>query len=334
MVYNCSRFPSKKFNWRSFPRAAGGEGVMMKIWRTKIFQRTALQIMLGLSVLFIGACQTETTSSSNAANANANANAALASNANNANAASSPSGSSATIDAREPDRYTAKLTISGQATGGTSINFPPLTIDVARDGANRRYAITVPITNEQFIYLDRADKRYLIEPARKQYAELTADNIGFNIPRSLTPGEIVSSLRNKPGVERVGDDKMNGRDVIKYRYAASAQTGTNAGQVSSETFVYVDKETGLPVRAELTSSATGNVQGERNVHLIADMSDINTNFDPTLFDVPQNFRKMTPEEIKQQAQIVAKAFQYVIGQLNLQQTSPTATPSATPSGKG
>jgi len=50
-------------------------------------------------------------------------------------------------------------------------------------------------------------------------------------------------------VEKVGDDTMNGRAADKYRYATTTNTSTSAGEVKSEAFVYVDKETGLPLPA-------------------------------------------------------------------------------------
>lgn len=61
-------------------------------------------------------------------------------------------------------------------------------------------------------------------------------------------------------MERVGDDTMNGRAADKYRYATTTNTSTSAGEVKSEAFVYVDKETGLPLRAELYTEASGSVQ--------------------------------------------------------------------------
>ena len=75
---------------------------------------------------------------------------------------------------------------------------------------------------------------------------------------------------------------MNGRTALKYRYARTAQTQTTAGEVKTESFIYVDKDTGLPLRAELFSEASGNVQGVKGAKVVAEMRDISTNVDPTL----------------------------------------------------
>lgn len=296
--------------------------------RTKKISRGALATAMLLVVIAFGACRDETTNANRGSvNVNSNANITANTNTSNntnsaANANASPSSTGAVIETREPEKYRATLIINGETGGDKSINISPLPIEIARNGDARRYSITVPLIKEQFTYLELADKRYVIESARKQYAELTLDTIGFQIPRSLTPGEIVARLQQQRGFERVGDDKRDGRDVVKYRYASAAKTGTKAGEVSSETFVYVDKQTGLPVYTELFSTASGDVQGAKNLRLFAEMRDISTNVDPSLFELPSDYRKMTPEEVKEQLAAVKTIFQVFINQLN----APSPTP--------
>src|SRR5258706_10719488 len=99
----------------------------------------------------------------------------------------------------------------------------------------------------------------------------------------MTEGQIVAYLQKLKGVERVGDDPMNGRPADKYRYATTTNTSTSAGEVKSEAFFYVDKETGLPLRAQLESEATGNVQGVKGARIVAEMRDISTTVDDKLF---------------------------------------------------
>jgi hypothetical protein len=89
-------------------------------------------------------------------------------------------------------------------------------------------------------------------PDQRQYGELTADSVGFNVQRTLTPGQIVARLQATPGVERVGEEQRNGRNVTKYRYAGRAATGTAAGQAQGESFIFIDNETGLPLYAEIS----------------------------------------------------------------------------------
>ena len=57
------------------------------------------------------------------------------------------------------------------------------------------------------------------------------------IGRMLMPGEIVNQVKNIKGVERVGEEQLAGRAVTKYRYGATANTATQAGQVNTESFI-------------------------------------------------------------------------------------------------
>jgi hypothetical protein len=255
----------------------------------------------------VAGCQTDTTVNTNTT---ANANTTM-----NANAAATPMMSAATIETREPEQYKATLIFSATAEGKSQALQLP--IEVARSGDNRRYAFNnIPVIG-QVIFLDRADKRYLILPTRKQYAEITPELIGFDV-RSLTPGQMVVMLQKQQGVERVGEEQRDGREVVKYRYAATTKTGSQAGDVATESFIYVDKETGLPLHADLSGQSSGNVQGVSRARLVADMRDIQTTVDPTLFDLPQGLTKLTEQEIKQQVAVIGQFLQFALGALNSQ----------------
>lgn len=255
------------------------------------------------------------------------------SNAGNANAAAtnsntSPASEAATIAASEPNEYRATLVFSGTAEGQSQgVKIP---VDVSRSGDNRRYAFNnLPVIG-QLVLLDRSDKRYLIIPQRKQYAELTPELLGFDF-RSLTPAQIVAHLRRQQGVERVGEEQHNGRTVVRYRYAASAQTQTQAGAVRADSYFLVDKDTGLPVHAELTGQSTGNVQGVSRARLVADMQDIQTTANAADFELPEGYQQLTEQQIKQQAQALAGFLQFVLGQMQSQGTLGGAPPATTAS---
>jgi hypothetical protein len=156
----------------------------------------------------------------------------------------------------------------------------------------------------------------------------------------MTPGQLVSFLERLKGVERVGDDTMNGRAADKYRYATTTNTSTSAGEVKSEAFVYVDKETGLPLRAELYTEASGNVQGVKGAKIVAEMRDITTTVDDSLFQVPAGLNKVPPEQVRQQidafTSTVAALIKALMSNMNAaaQSSSPaslTASPSPSPS---
>jgi hypothetical protein len=149
----------------------------------------------------------------------------------------------------------------------------------------------------------------------------------------MTPGQIVAFVTRQQGVERVGDETMNNRPVVKYRAAGKAQTQSSAGQVQGESFIYVDKETGLPLRVEGFSAATGNVQGVSGGNLVAEMKDLKTDVDPTQFELPQDYKQITPEEVKQQMAQLTQLLQQVMAFVNQQQqqgAAPKASPTAAP----
>ncbi|HYG08594.1 MAG TPA: hypothetical protein VD835_01340 [Pyrinomonadaceae bacterium] len=284
-----------------------------------------LTLLLALA-LAGAACQPGPATNTNATTANTNAT--------NANTAATPVVSAASIETREPEQYKATLVFTATAEGQSKALQLP--IDVARSGDNRRYAFNnIPVLG-QVIFLDRADKRYLILPGRKQYAEITPELIGFDV-RSLTPGQMVTVLQNQRGVERVGEEQREGRTVVKYRHAATAKTASAAGDVVTESFIYVDKETGLPLHADLTGQSTGNVQGVSRASLVADMRDIQTTVDPTLFELPTGLTKLTEEEIKQQVAAIGQFLQFALSAINARAgggttggttTTPTAPPAS------
>jgi hypothetical protein len=270
-------------------------------------------------------------------NTNSNTNLTVNANTNAANVnvnVSAPA--QAGIATREPDQYRATLILSAETEGGQkTIGIPTLSAEVARSGADRRVSFKLP-DGSDLIYLEKGDLHIVVAPGRKQYAELTPEATGLQLQKLMTPGQLVSRLETVKGVERVGEETINGRIAEKYRYANTTNTNTQAGSVSTEAFVYVDKETGLPLRSELFTEASGNVQGVKGAKIVAEMRDITTNVDSSLFEVPAGFNKVPPEQIKQQisalANMAGALLKSLLGNMNAQ-ASPAASisPSASPS---
>jgi hypothetical protein len=260
---------------------------------------------------------------------NANANLAMNSNTTLTNAnANSSTGTAMVIATREPEKYRATLVFSAETEGGQkTVGIPTLSAEVARNGADRRVSFKLP-DGSDLIYLEQADKHIVIAPSRKQYAELTPEATGFQLQKMMTPGQLVSYIEKLQGVERVGDETVNGRAADKYRYATTANTSTSAGQVSAEAFVYVDKETGLPLRSELYTEASGSVQGVKGAKIVAEMRDISTDVDESLFQVPAGVNKVPPEQVRAQIDAFTSTVAAVIKALlsNMSTTS-TTTPS-------
>jgi hypothetical protein len=273
-----------------------------------------------LAALAAAGCQ-QATETSNSAVTTPNGNATVNVNGSNANIVNSTvtTNTGQTIEAREPDKYTATmvatLATSGQQQQGARAEFK-----VARNGADRRYAVTLPAIGE-LVFLDKADKRYIIMHGRKQYAELTQEMTGVNMDqvRSMTPGQLVAFVTSQQGVERLGEETFNGRPAVKYRAAGRTQTQTTAGQVQGESFIYVDKETGLPLRIEGFGRSSGNVQGVSGGNLVVEARDLKTDANPADFEIPQGYRQLSPEEVRQQVAQLTQLLQGVMAFISSQQ---------------
>jgi hypothetical protein len=237
------------------------------------------------------------------------------------------------IETREPDRYSATMTITAAASGQQTQQVPPFTIDVARSGADRYYSMNLPAPLGRIAFLDKSDKRYVILHGSRQYAELTPEVTGVEVPRSLTPGQIIAQIERQQGVERVGEETLNNRPAIKYRHRGTTNTGTQAGQVTTESFIYVDRETGLPLRIEGFGQSSGSAQGVNSGRAVIEMTNLKTEVDTAQFELPQGYTRITPEQLRQQAQQVAGLLQGLMSLMNMQQSgggAGTATPAAPP----
>jgi outer membrane lipoprotein-sorting protein len=283
----------------------------------------------------LAGCQSATeTSNTTTANANANANSTVNVNGNaNMTTSTVQTNTGQTIEAREPDKYTATM-VATLATAGQQQQTARAEFKVARNGADRRYSVVLPAVGE-LVFLDKADKRYVIMHGRKQYAELTQEMTGVNMDqvRSMTPGQLVAFVSRQQGVTQVGEETFNGRPAVKYRAAGRTQTQTTAGQVQGESFIYVDKETGLPLRIEGFGQSSGNVQGVSGGNVVVETRDLKTDANPADFEIPQGYRALSPEEVRQYGAQLAQGVQMLMSFINSQAAAggaPAASPSATP----
>src|SRR5688572_5565789 len=291
-----------------------------------------IAVFFGLAlVIFITSCGAPT-GNTNLSAVNTNGNIANSISNSNLNAVST---SATSIDTREPDQYqaTVKLALETLGNNAQRASMPTIGANVARSGDNRVMEFNLP-TNEKVIFLDKGGKNYLILPARKQYAELTKEALGFEVRRLLMPEQIVAQAKGLTGMKLVGEETQNGRQVVKYAYQAAANTNTAAGTISTESQLIVDKETGLPLRTETVSQAQGgaNVQGMNSLRLVTEMTDIKTAPDPVLFELPAGYKQIDPETVKANINLIFNAFAAIVGQAMKQQGAPAANvgPTATP----
>ena len=283
-----------------------------------------LLVIVSMVAAASSACTRETTVNANLnTNTNANANAT----AENINASNAPS----TFAAREPETYRATLVLTAETEGGDrTIGIPTLSAEVARSGNDRRLSFKLP-DGSDLVYLEDDGVQYGIAPARRQYAELTPEATGFQLLRLMTPGQLVAHLDRLQGLQLVGEEPMAGRTALKYRYSRTTQTSTSAGEVSAESFVYIDKETGLPLRAELYTETSGDVQGMKGAKVVAEMRDISTNVDPSVFEIPTGFNKVSEAQVRAQVDAVANAVAAVLRTLlTNMNTAPRPTPMSSP----
>jgi hypothetical protein len=286
-----------------------------------------IMLVLAISIVVIAASGC---SRGPVANANINTNTNVNVNANpsgaNINASTAPS----TIAAKEPETYRATIVFTAQTEGGDkAIGIPPLSAEVAKSGSDRRLSFKLP-DGSDLVYLEKAGVQYGIAPARKQYAELTAEATGFQLQKLMTPGQVVAYLDRLKGIEFVGEEPLAGRTALKYRYAKTAETQTSAGEVKTESFVYVDKDTGLPLRAELFSEATGNVQGVKGAKIVAEMQNISTTVDPSLFEIPADMNKVPEAQVRAQVNAVSNTVAAVLRTLLTNMNSAPPPPPASP----
>ena len=122
---------------------------------------------------------------------------------------------------------------------------------------------------------------------------------------------------------------MDGRSADKYRYTTSTNTNTKAGEVTAEAFVYVDKETGLPLRAELLAESSGDVKGVKAARVVAEMHDIKTDVAPAVFEPPAEYEQVAPEKVRQQIDALTSAVAAILKAMMANAMSAPPSPTAT-----
>jgi hypothetical protein len=281
-------------------------------------------VLLVAGIAFLNGCQPAGNTNTKSGAANSNYNSA------NTNAAANTTAT--TITTSEPNQYQANIKLTLEALGETQkASIPAVGATVARSGADRVMEFVLP-TGEKIIYLDKGGMNYVILPNRKQYAELTKETLGFEVRRLLMPEQIVNHVKAIPGVRLVGEETLNRRTVVKYAYSGSANTQTQAGTVATESYVLVDKETGLPVRSETVSQTQSgaNVKGVSGARIVTEMTDIKTTPDPAMFTLPSDFQKIDPEQVKAQATLIFNTIGAALGQLVQQAQAPASNTAPSP----
>lgn len=263
-----------------------------------------------------------------APNSNTNAKAPATSRTLSTNANSESANNSVTINAREPEKYSATLQLTIETKGGDkATGTSSLSVQVARNGADRRFEFKLP-EGTALIYLDHNNRHYVIVTGRRQYAELTQEATGEQMQKLMAPDQLVEDLKDLKGVERAGEGPMNGRAAEKYRYSAATDKNAKAGYAKAEAFVYVDKETGLPLRAEKLPRRSTDEKGVKTTRAVIEMRDIKTDVETSLFEVPAGYAQVAPEKVRQQIDALTNELAAALKAMMANTSNPTASPAA------
>jgi len=227
-----------------------------------------------------------------ATSSNANSATAKFGQTPNANAATaSETDPQSGIVIKEPERYEAAITISAQdASAGEPVPMATQQFSFARLGADRRWAFNLPTPIGQVAYLEKSGLKYLVFFDRKQYTEVTSDLMPFSMG-ALSPGSIAEHLRPRMQFEKRDAEPLNGRTVFKYRV-----TGAGDKASDNEGAIFVDAETGLPLRSDFQTSQPAGTK----TRVIVEARDLQLNPDRSQFDVPAGLKKITTQEAKSQ----------------------------------
>ena len=284
--------------------------------------RSLAATLLGLAlVLSSAACQP-------AANSKANANAPPISRNLSARTNAEDANSGVQIHAREPEKYTATLQLSIETEPSDKATAAPaLSVQVSRNGDDRRFEFKLP-DGTALIYLDHSKRHYVIVPARKQYAELAEEQTD----KIMTPEQLIEDLKGLTGVERAGEGLINGRAAEKYRYSA-ADKNTPGGDAKAQAFIYVDRETGLPLRAEKLPRRSAGANGVKTTRLVIEMRDIKPDIEASMFEVPAGFAQVAPDKVRPQIDALTNELGAALKAMMAGAANPTPAPAASVSPK-
>ena len=243
--------------------------------------RLTVVLFLTFAACFVQSCSNQPRAG------NANSSSTSANKNGGAVPDSRESGTDSSVDIKDPDRFSLSMTISAQEINNEPSSMPTLQFGFTRFDEDRRWTFSLPAPLGQVVYLEKSGLMYLILSDRKQYVELNLNDLGFQMARAMTPSAIANQLKTRARAEALGVELVNGRSARKFRFKSESQIQDGA--------IYVDIETGLPVRAEVnTSPASG-----KPLRIIVEGREIQLNPDRAIFDVPAGMKKVSTQEAKQ-----------------------------------
>jgi hypothetical protein len=175
---------------------------------------------------------------------------------------------------REPVVYQAEIVVTAHGTQRVTFT--------ARNGAKRRYEYDFGEKTAS-VWL-QTDKSYLMSPDKKIYAEQVSAE-GSQEMSALVDSLTVEWLNIKPGAKF---ESLGAENKLK-KYSAKLNDGT-----ASEIVLFIDEESGLPVKQEYYS-----ISGEQRELLYSvELRNLKLEAGDELFAVPKDYRKVTAEELR------------------------------------
>lgn len=265
------------------------------------------------SLLFYGCTGGVVQNANSGANANLSAQSNTQANLNANQAQAAAEGEQLAL--KEPESYSVDMTVSVEAAGANrDVKTAPIQFNFTRNTNDRRWAFNALPGLGDLIYIEKSGLKYIVMPAQKRYAELQGSEIGVPLGTLLTPTMAIAEMRKRGQFQNVGAEPVNERPATKYRFAATTNTQTQAGTAQTESLIYVDQETGLPLRADLYVATTGG----QTMRVMTETRNINLNPDLTTFDIPAGMRKVTQQELNQQVQSFVALLQLAVQALGHQ----------------
>jgi hypothetical protein len=226
---------------------------------------------------------------------NANLGGLVVNSNGNANAGSRAV-STQPIEFKEPERYSMAMTISAQPVSDAPTSMATQQFGFAKLGSDRRWSFTLGAPLGHIDYLEKSGLKYLMFIDRGQYVEIESNDLGFQPSGVLTPGTAAELLNPRTQYEQLGLEPVNGRTATKYRLTGAADASRK-----TEGVIFVDQETGMPLRYELTTVAASGT----NLRVIFEARDVQLNPDRSQFEVPAGMRKIKTQEAKSQIESFA-----------------------------
>ena len=141
-------------------------------------------------------------------------------------------------------------------------------------------------------------------------------------------------LENLKGVERVGEEEVNGRKAdsivrhdFKYKTHRLDRFRPRRSCMLIRKLVYRFVRSCSPKQRD--------VKGVKGAHIVAEFRDISTTVDDSLFEIPAGMNKVSPEQVRQQINAVTSTLAAVAKAMmsNMQGSAPStsASPATTTS---